>query len=77
MAKLVDAEDLKSSGVHPPYRFKSGSRHQNLLMQILEIVESRKLRVDKLRPLGFARNISFDYLLSTLYFLISRGVEQW
>ena len=25
--EMVDVEDLKSSGAHPPCRFKSGSRH--------------------------------------------------
>ena len=48
VAELVDARDLKSLGVHPPCRFKSGPRHhinQGLAIQRLKSRSSGRVNL--------------------------------
>ena len=71
MAKLVDAQDLKSCGLQHPCRFKSGLRHQQL-EEYPSLVEGTGLENREVEQSAQG----FESLFLRQIFFTYRGVEQ-
>ena len=75
MAKLVDAQDLKSCGSQIPCRFKSGLRHHYFFGGIPKLVEGTGLENQQVvqAALGFESLFLLHLFIKYIY----RGVEQF
>ena len=71
MAKLVDAQDLKSWEVHPSCRFKSDLRHHLFLEEYPSLVEGTGL--ENREVVRAAQGFESLFLR---HFVIYRGIEQ-